>query len=56
MYYNNWNNLEATFVKLSEKSTILLWNLLMFGNNSLGDKTERFVAVTVKRSKKSFRY
>ena len=35
MHHNNLNNLEATFVKLSEKSNILLRNLLMIGNNSL---------------------
>ena len=36
MYHNNSNNLEATFVKLSEKKfNILFRNLLMFGNNSL---------------------
>ena len=47
MYHNNSNNLEATFVKLSEKSNILFLYLLMFGNNSLlfchcgGKKSEK---------------
>ena len=45
MYHNNSNNLGATLVKLSEKSSIFITDLLMFGNNSLRG-----------RSKKSFRY
>ena len=51
MYQNNSNNLEATFLKLSEKHPIFYFGI--YGCLA----TIRLVfSVTVKRSKKSFRY
>ena len=54
MYLNNSNNLEATLVKLSEKihyfntEFIVVWQQFT--------ESYCFVTVTVKRSKKLFRY
>ena len=54
MYHNNSNNLEATFVKLSEENqyfiTVFINVSQQFGLSYC------FVTVTVKRSKKSFLY
>ena len=54
MYHNSSNNLEATFVKLSEKHSIIhcgiYWCLATIRLKFC------FATVTVKRAKKSFRY
>ena len=59
MYHNNSNNLEATFVKLTEKKK-LSRNLLMIGNNSLkvtvlpcgGQKIEEIVSLLMRYENK----
>ena len=54
MDHNNSNNLEATFVKLSEKILYFITEFIDVGQQLA--ESYCFVTVGVKRDKKSFRY
>ena len=56
MHYNNSNNLEAAFVKLSEKVQYFITEFIDVWQQFAYSYCLKLLKVTVKRAKKSFRY